>query len=460
MQWLDWLRKKPRVVQPVLSEEEGILNEYLAPLFYRRTGGWGRGWPPRLDGGEGKFSYQRHGKQFSSEEQFWNEGGNIALGSVSLNRFRITDWFPRTPGVYWSQRAQMARQEVQVRTHADAELGECFSPYSKTTLINAGIGTIRLRPRMIDGVECWLATALTGAECQGGIPLAIPDSVRREAGVDWGDRVNVHGHVRFLQDAGLEEIAISVHHAYPLIVLVHKLEGVENRRSQDPIIITPVALFKYSDADYVGTTFVTCGAGSDAEIDVAADWMEKYAKKYGGRVITNFDEQRPILADAPLSYQRLVNKTYDQTLLQRYSGPLAYRIDQLIYDIGDVHMGHKINARGSAIININASLSNVTQTIGAAAGLDSTQKAQLEALVQSIKSEIETLKASHEDETKEIAEALEKAVTNAAKPPQERKKSLLQLSANGLKEAAALVKDIAPNILSTADAIAKFIVSL
>jgi hypothetical protein len=80
--------------------------------------------------------------------------------------------------------------------------------------------------------------------------------------------------------------------------------------------------------------------------------------------------------------------------------------------------------------------------------------------VQSLKAELDTLKASHADETKEIAEALEKAVTTAAKPPQERKKSLLQLSAKGLKDAAELVKDIAPAVLATAEQIAKFIVGV
>ena len=123
-------------------------------------------------------------------------------------------------------------------------------------------------------------------------------------------------------------------------------------------------------------------------------------------------------------------------------------------------MGHKINVEGSAIINIDAVLSNVTQTLGSAPGLDSAQKLQLESLVQALKADLDKLKVSHADDTKEIAEALAKAVANAARSPQERKQSLLQLSAKGLKEAAELVKDIAPNILTTAGLIAKFIAAL
>ena len=54
-------------------------------------------------------------------------------------------------------------------------------------------------------------------------------------------------------------------------------------------------------------------------------------------------------------------------------------------------MGHKINVGGSAIINIDSVLSNVTQTIGAAPGLDSAQKSQLEGLVQSLRADLDKL---------------------------------------------------------------------
>lgn len=123
-------------------------------------------------------------------------------------------------------------------------------------------------------------------------------------------------------------------------------------------------------------------------------------------------------------------------------------------------MGHKINVGGSAIINIDSVLSNVTQTIGATPGLDSAQKSQLEGLVQSLRADLDKLAASHTDETKAIAEALEKAVANASKAPQDRKQGLLQLSAKGLKDAAELVKDVAPTILNTAHLISNFIVGL
>lgn len=447
-----WQENGARVAVRAFSPGR-FIDQYLSPLLFRHTESRGE---------------MRDLKEITSEEQFWRESANVLFEAVRLSGFRLTDWFPRAPGVYWSRRAREVREMVwSGGSNTDAQLGEYYSPESKMGLIeDGGIGTIRLRPRRIDGEDCWLATALTGTVCHCGVPLAIPDRVLRDSGVDWGRRVILQGRVRFLQDAGLEDTAAGVHHAQPLIVFVDELKGLATRPLEEPIVIAPVALFDSRDNfDEPQYTFVQCSAGLESELDDATDWIEKYAAKYAGRLITNFDEQRPVLADAPLSYQRLVAKTYDRTVIERFAGTIKVgRIDRLIQEsvttYGDVQMGHRIKVGGSAIINIDSVLSNVTQTIGTAAGLDATQKTQLEALVQSLKADLDKLKASHADESKEIADALGKAIAHAAKPPQERKQSLLQLSAKGLKEAAELVKDAAPNILTTATLIAKFIAGL
>jgi hypothetical protein len=83
----------------------------------------------------------------------------------------------------------------------------------------------------------------------------------------------------------------------------------------------------------MGYTFVQCAAGKDSECDEAADWIDRYAKKHKGRVVTNFDEQRPVLADAPLSYQRLIAGTYERNRIQHvhfYGPKLADRIDEVV----------------------------------------------------------------------------------------------------------------------------------
>jgi hypothetical protein len=434
-----------------------FIDQHISPLFFSRT--------------ERSTTVHDSGP-IISEQQFWSEGQKLILGTVRLRGFRLTDWFPRTPGVYWSIPAHEARHQVTLgEPLSDSELGKYFSPEGKANLIEeGGIGTIRLRPRRIDDEDCWFATALSGNVCHCGIPVAVPNTLLRQARIDWGDQVDIVGRVRFLQDAGLDVAAAGIHHTRPLIVFVDELKGMKTRPSVAPIVICPVALFETTRSEYSSDraqyTFVSCAAGLDSELDNAADWIQKYATKYRGRVITNFDEQRPVLAEAPLSYQRLVAKAYDRTVIERFAGTINVdRIDRLVQEsvttmhFGDTVMGHKITVGGSAIINIDSVLNSVSQTIGAS-DLASKQKTELDELVQSLRANLQKVNATHPDETKEIAAALEKAVANAAKPLQERKQNLLQLSAKGLRDAAELVKDIAPEILTTAGLIAKFIVGL
>lgn len=440
----------------VAQSPRAFIEQYLSPLFVRRT--------------EPSQGYKQ--MEIVSEEQFWRDGGARFFTAVRLTRFRITDWFPRAPGVYWSRNAGTARETVWLgHVEQDTELGKYYSPEGKMALIEeGGIGTVRLLPRRIDGEDCWFATALTDGECHQGIPLAIPHAVLRESNLDWGEWAQIEGTVRILRDFGLGETAAQVRDARPLIVKVEKMRGVVHEPA-GPVVITPVVLFAGGETQSPDQgsgpryTFTSCPVGVGSDLEEAVDWMAKYAKRYMGKIITNFDEQLPFLAEAPLSYQRLVAKTYDRVVINQYGGKvLADKVEKLERETtnyyGTVNMGHTISVGGSAVINIDSTLQNVNQTIGVAPGLDSMQKSQLEALVQTLKADLEKLSSSHADETSEIAAALKKAVTNASKPPGERKQSVLQLSVNGLIEAASLVKDVAPAVLSTARMIGRFISDL
>src|SRR5207249_795436 len=125
------------------------------------------------------------------------------------------------------------------------------------------------------------------------------------------------------------------------------------------VMISPVVLFEAKGGAFGKHqyAFVNCGA---REPHIAVDWLETYAAKFNGRVVTNFDEIRPNLANAPLSYQRLVTGTYDRILIKHFHGQIqADRIDQVIDESkhysGD-HVGHNVNAYEPAIINIDSVL--------------------------------------------------------------------------------------------------------
>ena len=197
-----------------------FLERHVLPLLYRRT--------KVADGPV---------ETFSREQDFWERSSSLALSGVRLNDFRITDWFPRAPGVYWSNHGRRARMMALDRSYAtdDPELGRIYHPHKKTSLVeDGGIGTIRLRPRRLDGEDYRLATALTGSQCAGGIPIALPNQLIREQKVQWGESYAISGQVRFLQDLELKFVAGSVHHASPILVFVDDISPVSEKRRRTP----------------------------------------------------------------------------------------------------------------------------------------------------------------------------------------------------------------------------------
>jgi hypothetical protein len=317
----DWNREGARAATWAERPDDFIM-QHAAPLLYH----------PMVPA-EGRM------EEFYSEEALWDRSQSITFASVRLHGFRLSEWFPRAPGVYWSRHGLQAREYTYSDgVTNDPELGLIYSPKSKMALIEeGGIGTIRLRPRRIEGTYCWLATAVKGRQCAGGVPLVLPHSFLADGKVAWGDTAIFEGTVRFLQDAELHDTAAYVHHATPLIIFVEDVKSLPKReQSTTPITLTPVALFDLDDAkrwDGFGYTFVqhmssSNGALSNDALRDAADWIEKYAAKHGGRIITNFDERSPILSNAPLSYQRLVQQTYDRRIIQHFHlERLADRID-------------------------------------------------------------------------------------------------------------------------------------
>jgi hypothetical protein len=327
-----------------------------------------------------------------------------------------------------------------------------------TLIEEGGIGTIRLRPRKIDGEDSWLATAVTGRQCAGGVPLAVPDVLIRQAKIAWGDRVRLHGQVRFLHDAGLEDPAHHVHHARPLLIFVEEIEALRAKKLP-PILITPVVLFGDAHANrerskshnrwsnQLGYTFVQCPAGSDEELDRAATWVGKYATKHGGQVITNYDEHRPMLSDAPLSYQRLVKKTFDRTVIEHLhmnGGKLADQIYNLVQEevmSVNVTLGDGTIVYGDLVVanSIRDSFNRVKE---------SPANDKLKTAAQQLTSEVgKIITLLDPENAKKAADDLETLTREVARAKPRRE--WWELSLKGLKDAAVAVKEIGQPVIAT-----------
>jgi hypothetical protein len=434
----EWEQKSSKSVVAA-REPSSFVAQQVAPLFYRDS--------KRQDGED---------YSFKDEAAFWRASSELALAVVGLKKFRVSDWFPRAPGVYWSRDGERARNYVfTTDPHHDEALGDYYAPASKLQLIEqGGIGTIRLTPKVIDGEPCQLAVAMVGSQCAGGVPLAIPKHLLRSSDFTWGDTVDIEGEVRLLKDVGLDDAAAYVHHAAPIIVFVHQIEAVAKREKRnEPMIITPVVLFSTEVRDgparrraqeSYSYSFVHCTPSSSIELDDAADWMTRYAAKHKGRVITNFDEMYPTLADAPLSYQRLVRGEYDATYIEtlHVHGPLKAIIEK----VGQMNSTNSVTLGNGVVIHGNLTVAgSIKDSFNRS---ESVGDPDLRNLLTKLSSQVgEILGQMQADVAKQVADDLE-ALTKELARPAPRKK-WWQLSVAGIEDAAVAVGSIGKPVVET-----------
>jgi hypothetical protein len=187
-------------------------------------------------------------------------------------------------------------------------------------------------------------------------------------------------------------------------------------------------------------------AGPEHQLDAAEEWLTLYASKHGGKVITNFDQLRPFLADAPLSYQRLVKGTYDRTIIENvyFSGhKLADQIDRVENVMSvSVTLGDGSVVHGDFVVanSIRDSFNRAKE----ASGSDEL-RALLERLASQVGSMLERLDP---EDAKSTADALETLTKEATR--EKPRREWWELSLKGLTDAAKSVKEIGKPIIETA----------
>jgi hypothetical protein len=123
---------------------------------------------------------------------------------------------------------------------------------------------------------------------------------------------------------------------------------------------------------------------------------------------------------------------------------------------GNFVSGDQFNMSGNfsgAILNIKSTLSNVSQSIGAAAHGDDATKAELQALIAQLSAALEQVPAEQTADAEAVVETAKAAVEQATKEQPNR--TMVQISAEGLKQAAQNLAAVLPTVLPLATRIAE-----
>ena len=101
-----------------------------------------------------------------------------------------------------------------------------------------------------------------------------------------------------------------------------------------------------------------------------------------------------------------------------------------------------------ANVNIKSTLTNVTQTIGALPDAESSTKAELEKLVAELNDALQQVPDDKAEEAEAVAQSAEALVEKAAE--EKPNKTMVQITGEGLKQAAQNLADVTPIVLNIA----------
>ena len=169
-------------------------------------------------------------------------------------------------------------------------------------------------------------------------------------------------------------------------------------------------------------------------------------------------------AEATVAEQLAQPRPVGQTF--NFHGPVSAETIQYggTQHIGEVNidMGDEFNFQGANLSNSNnnfkSTLTNVTQIVGALPNTDAATKQQIEHLLKQLGVELEKVPAGSEDDAAAVEETAKDLLEKVSK--EKPNKAVVNISAKGLKEAAANIAAVLPAVLPIATKIVEHIQAL
>jgi hypothetical protein len=390
--------------------------------------------------------------EFWSSEEFWNDilfKDQRALRWVRLVKFQIVDWFPRTPGLFHTRDAVRARHEAQQYLREENGV-KFYEPRGKTHMIDGGLGAVRFKTVNIENSDCWLCTATSDKQCHSGVPLAVPNYFMNK--IDSYSNYRITGQTRFLPKF-LERHFNHMSRVPQIYLLVDNVERFG--QNQNPPTISPMVFFtserqrRHSQEGNV--TFVHCRSDSSQELDLAGEWLSEYVHRYGNKIITNFDEQRPIFKDAPFSLQKILNGEFDKNELHKFdihnANIICDSIDEIYAEVIRMSKNEINIGEGSTVIGDVVAANSIRSSFNKVANSKAPEhlRSMLNELNKAVVKMAETLP---QEKAQEVSRDLETFVSEATS--ESPRKNWCKTTLESIKEVAKTAGEIGKPILEIA----------
>ncbi len=226
---------------------------------------------------------------------------------LTLEQMHLFPWFPLSPGRYHTPEAAFHRQEALAEMFRTPDGRAYFTPGGKASMIEGGVGAVRLRPRrLVSDMLYYFMTASSTATCHDGFPVLVPRPLYAQVAArlhaEGAVPVHLHGEMRYLPD-DLPDFFDRKRTLPRLVLYADKLEILPApRREVTRFLVTAAVAFLGTVNGQPGPymTYASFDPARRESLACAVAWLQDFyvGGQYAGRIITDFDEVQPRFPDA------------------------------------------------------------------------------------------------------------------------------------------------------------------
>lgn len=287
-------------------------------------------------------------KQFESNESFWRAIFNQQIRSdttVTLQDFFLFEWFPRSPGLFHTERARHCRElaqdhlfplndmERRIYEGTDPVDPVVYDLSGKWNMLQGGIGCIRLKPKPTEAGLLWFMSASSTPSAHEGVPVAINESDYNQ----YIEYINEHGilpctlagKLKFLPEPllSLYQDYTSVPHLYLSIEKISPSRIPLQLQGHGPIVSVAVTFLAdihyypgypeewwHPDGRDFGAAYISFAAGATGSLARRLPWLDYYVSTlHQGTIVTDFDEHMTRFRGAVFSLDKVCNGRLDRS---------------------------------------------------------------------------------------------------------------------------------------------------
>ena len=307
-------------------------------------------------------------KEYTTNQDFWQDilGGLHFQGMrVQLNGFHLSEWIPSTPGRYFAGNTNLDYVKSYVEAgaiYSDYILTDVYNdqdgillPYEKVAHVMLyGIGSLRLRAKVIDDQRMYFLGASSTGISHQGIPIALlEENYKKIIGtikLNGGVFSNIVGTLQLLP---MSMSPIQFPNKVPrYCIFLDDVDAIKPSSSKD-LLITIACMYSGDRKSQKSWTFCSFNPDSgENNIHAAVDWLRGYAIRFSGSpepsIFGNFDEYYDHFGyPTEFSIKDLFEGNIDVSLLRQYGNGYGLNIN-----VGNVVMGDLFNnIENSKIVN-------------------------------------------------------------------------------------------------------------